>query len=364
MKILQVIPSLAIGGAEVFTSELSSELVQLGHKVDLINITGLLEERVLRCINPGIDIVNLYLRPYSFKVFKEIKRVLNRNEYDAIISHLTPCLLQVGFAIKNSSCSSSWIHVEHSIQNGTINNLYTKFVAKKLYANTSAIVTVSEIIKHKLMIENYPILKEKCYTIHNGIDTKRWCIPTVKNINNDLKTFAIVGRLEKVKGHIEFIKTLALNKNKLIGKIKIIIAGSGSMEHKIKACIYKHDLKKMIILKGHCDNPRDIYLDSDCVLIPSRWEGLPIALLEAMSCGRMVISMAVGGIPEVLDNDCGILIQPGKYDRFVESIIDVANGKVNVDIMGHNARKKVEKTFSLNSSVNKYIMLIDQLKNK
>jgi glycosyltransferase involved in cell wall biosynthesis len=65
-----------------------------------------------------------------------------------------------------------------------------------------------------------------------------------------------------------------------------------------------------VIWLGHVDDTALLYQAADVVCLPSRAEGLPLALLEAQACGRMVVASRVGGVPGGIDPHSGILVEP------------------------------------------------------
>jgi glycosyltransferase involved in cell wall biosynthesis len=85
----------------------------------------------------------------------------------------------------------------------------------------------------------------------------------------------------------------------------------------------------------------------------SDWEGLPIALLEAMSMGCVPVVTDAGGIPEVVDDTCGIVYAKEDIDRAVAAILSLVQDRRSLQGYSGNARKKVEDYFSLNSMVDK-----------
>ena len=82
--------------------------------------------------------------------------------------------------------------------------------------------------------------------------------------------------------------------------------------------------------------------EAGIVLIPSRSEGLPVALLEAMAYGRAVVATAVGGIPDVLRDDVdGVIVAPGEGDAFVAAVAALVDDPARVVRLGGSARERV-----------------------
>ena len=86
----------------------------------------------------------------------------------------------------------------------------------------------------------------------------------------------------------------------------------------------------------------------DCFVLPSLFETFPITLLEAMSCGKASVASAVGGIPELIDNDKdGILVPPGDVDALMHVLKRFIEDRELMVVLGKAARDKILQQFSL-----------------
>ena len=121
------------------------------------------------------------------------------------------------------------------------------------------------------------------------------------------------------------VEVLVKNKTKIHGKAKFIFGGDGETD-KLKKIIEQESLGELIEFVGWVDGNQKIDLlnNSNVFILPSYNEGLPIAILEAMSYGLAIISTNVGGIPEIV-NQNGILINPGDKIKLTEAIFRYIN---------------------------------------
>jgi glycosyltransferase involved in cell wall biosynthesis len=112
------------------------------------------------------------------------------------------------------------------------------------------------------------------------------------------------------KAPLDFIKLASAIKNDFPG-VKFILIGDGVLRGKVDALISKLDLKGRVILTGWRHDPAAILSCLDVFVLTSLWEGLPIAVLEAMAAGVPVLATDTGGIGEiVLDGVTGYLVKP------------------------------------------------------
>ncbi len=103
---------------------------------------------------------------------------------------------------------------------------------------------------------------------------------------------------------------------------------------------------------------------SDIFILPSFAEGLPIALLEAMACELPVISTRVGGIPDLVDRENGILIEPGDARGLTKALEILIKDKKLRETMGANNRKKIINNYSISIMVDKIINIYNDINRK
>ena len=98
----------------------------------------------------------------------------------------------------------------------------------------------------------------------------------------------------------------------------------------------------------------------DLFVLPSVSEGLPNVVLEAMACSLPVVATSVGGVPEILANkQNGILVPPRDPMAIATAILELLDNRERRVSIGLNARKFVEKKFSLETQVNQFQKLYD-----
>lgn len=189
---------------------------------------------------------------------------------------------------------------------------------------------------------------ENCVVLENGIDTERLKIAITDNKNHP-HSFVALGRLGERKGTYDLIEAIRLVK-KEIPDIKCYLAGDGDID-KCKEIVEKEKLDKNVVIIGWANFNKKIELlkKSSVLVLPSYNEGLPMAILEGMACGKAIISTRVGAIPEVIKDQNGILIEPGDIAALANAILkycvdDYAvqmAGKANIDIIASQYSMRV-----------------------
>lgn len=216
-------------------------------------------------------------------------------------------------------------------------------------------------VKDFLMSANYVIaLSEKwkknfeskfqlknCIVLQNGIDIKKYerARHYPKTLN---KKFLFLGRVIEDKGIFDLIKALSISVKKY-SDICIYIGGEGETS-KVSELILKYKLENNLKLIGWLDETKkiDVLTNVDTFILPSHYEALPMSILEAMACGKAIISTRVGAIPEVvINNENGIIIEPGDIQGLANAMKKVLIDIEFVKKCFENNIKKIEKSFSM-----------------
>lgn len=148
--------------------------------------------------------------------------------------------------------------------------------------------------------------------VPNGVDTMRFCpgnraaARAALGLPLDAPIVGVVARLETVKGVDVAIRGLALCPRDAL----LVIAGDGSERARLAALADRIGVAPLVRFLGHVSDPRTVYRALDVFCLPSRAEGLPLALLEAQACGVPAVATDVGGVPEALCPTTGTLVPP------------------------------------------------------
>jgi len=162
--------------------------------------------------------------------------------------------------------------------------------------------------------------------IENGIDLLRFenvsgdGVRTEFGVPEGAALLGLVGRLHPAKGHADLLAALAVLEKERIN-LRCLLIGSGELREAIEKDIEQRELKNRVILTGQRSDVPRLLAALDVLVMPSRWEGLPMTLLESMAMGKAVVATTVGGIPDVItDNREGLLVAPGDVDALAEAL--------------------------------------------
>ena len=188
----------------------------------------------------------------------------------------------------------------------------------------SGVASVSADLKRKMQKIGIPA--SKIHVIYNGIDHQRFHpLPRSLARNflklDDSRIILFVGNLKKEKGCLDLLDAFIALASKHLN-LRLYIAGTGAMKKAIEQRRTQSELEDRICLLGNVDHAalNHWYNAADLVCLPSYNEGVPNVLLEAMACGTPVVATNVGGIPEIVTVDTGILLESGDIQALSQSI--------------------------------------------
>jgi glycosyltransferase involved in cell wall biosynthesis len=168
--------------------------------------------------------------------------------------------------------------------------------------------------------------------------------------------FVSVGNLYPVKGHMLLLKALAsLHRSGRERPWRLAIAGRGEEEGPLRAYAAAEGLDGRVHLLGYRQDIPDILAAADLFVMPSLSEGLPLALVEAMSAGLPVVASEVGGIPEVVEHDHEALLVPaGEPEALAAALSRLMHDDAAREALGAAARRRALSDFGVRAMGDAY----------
>jgi len=182
----------------------------------------------------------------------------------------------------------------------------------------------------------------------NPVDTELFTpevAPYVGKDGNELILVCPRRLVEKNGVHflVEAMPGILANNN-----VKLVIAGDGMLRGRIERRVKQLGIEKEVLLLGTVPNEDmpAVLSSADLIVIPSLMEATSIAALESMSSGKAVAASAVGGLPEIIDDSVGFLMEPGNPDDIAKKINDALGDTQLLEEKGRRARKRVAENWS------------------
>ncbi|MBZ5641823.1 MAG: glycosyltransferase [Acidobacteriia bacterium] len=222
------------------------------------------------------------------------------------------------------------------------------YVVGQLVAQTlrkaSFVVTVSNALRERAIRFGTP--PEKCRTIHNGCDfevfrpASRAAARLELSIDLGAEVVVFVGRLVALKGLRDLMEAAAILKASR-PRLRLVCIGDGPMGPELLQRSSRPDLKGLVQFVGSA-NPKEIarwLAASNVLCLPSHSEGCPNVVIEAISCGRPVVASSVGGIPELLNPNCGMLVPPKNARELARTLSRALDHPWNEEQIANSSRR-------------------------
>jgi len=340
LKILHIDPERHWGGGEAQVLGLLSYLAERGHRNDLLtHPDGRLfrESQVLSVRTIPLVVRNdLDLRPIP-----RLRRLIRHENYDIVHFHT-----------KRAHALSFWLSsgiprpkcvVTRRMDYPETNNWYTRCLYNR---KVQGVVAISQKIFELLVQAG--VEQKKIRLIHDGIDPGPFeSAANNRDMNSECVVVGMAAVLEERKGH-RFLLEAAQRLKTQGCRIQYRLAGDGSLRQSLEKAAIQLGLKDDVQFCGFVSDIPTFLSQVDIFVLPSLFEGLGVAVLEAMAAGKPVIASRVGGLAEIVhDGVTGFLVMPGNAQGLAAAIAKLAGDRFLSREMGQRGRTRLLEHFTL-----------------
>ena len=197
-----------------------------------------------------------------------------------------------------------------------------------------------------------PVHWDKLRIVRCAIDPTALPAPSQASADGSVSLIC-VGRLSSEKGHAGLLSSLKTVTDNGHGA-RLCIVGDGPLMASLRAQTALLGLDRLVTFAGRLDEQATLkaIADSECLVLPSLMEGLPVVLMEAMALGRPVLTSWVAGIPELVDpGRNGLLFAPGDWDSLTEQLTLLVADPALRARLGTAAKQRIHPEFSIRHAV-------------
>lgn len=252
------------------------------------------------------------------------------------------------------ACKVKWLAVEHGFTSEDLKvGIYQRLGAVLCGLASRVVVTSPQLAA---LLGRFRPLRSKPEYVANAVDLELISKNThgaqaAEGIRGNLKPdssktlIGCIGRFSPEKGQADLLQTLEQSEV-LRQQAHLLLIGEGPEENKILEYLDKRDLKSCVSLLPYQHNIADWYGVLDVLVVPSRSEGMPNVLLEAMAFGKACAVFAVGAIPSVIfDGENGMLARPGDFEVLRSKLEQLVLDKELRARIGSAAKQDVLRRF-------------------
>lgn len=371
-----VLPYLKSRGTEKQALRLASGFIERGAGVVLFVVQGWGLESMYRAFeNAGIRVVNVGpaidegKKKIRFHRVFQLARLIRSFGCTVLLSRAGMTNQITGFAGLLTSIPTAVVLSGASVKEETLSVLKKWIASLRLAIRLgfpNRIISVSNEGASNFSLR-YPALAKKVKAVPNGVDRLDADVVHKQPFLNSSKFyFCYSGSLEINRKGIDVLvdalKVLVLEYG--VVNAGIVLIGAGQDENQIKSSLHNKGLDDHVMFAGEQSEPYALMSQCQAFVLPSRKEGLPNALLEAMSLGMCAIATDCDTGPrEIITHGVdGLLVPPDDHRRLAEAMSKVMHNKMLREELGNQAKITIEKKFSLEKMIDGYFELLTERK--
>lgn len=344
MKILQILPQLTVGGVETGTVDLARYLKRHGLESVVVSAGGPL---VAQLEAEGIPHYKLPVASKAFWVMvgaaRQLRKIIIREKVD-IVHARSRVPAWVAFMATRGT-DAVFITTAHGH--------YSRHIFSPAMGWGKFTIVPSAVIGRYMMAQ-FKVPWENIRLIPRSVDLERYrfrgAAPAKKEAG---PLIGVVGRLSPVKGHVYFLKAMALvlrtypdARAWIVGGVS---PGKESYKEELEVWCRRLGLREAVVFCGNRKDIPEVLGQLDCLVMPSVVEeSFGRVIIEAQAIGVPVVASRIGGIYEVIsDGQDGLLVDPRDHEGLAEGMLKVLQDRSFAERLIENGRRKVEEFYAL-----------------
>lgn len=358
IEIIELLPELDPGGAERVVLWIAEHLAnrekEMRFSIAAIDAGGALAQRFREIGCPVFD-----LGGGTIAAIRRLRQLLIQRRPALLNSHLFRAHLLAAMALRKGD-PVRWIATEHQAD--------PRAWARKLFAlaarKASLVTAVSESVRQQMLDDRLP--PDRVVTIPNGIDLRpvdqAQPLPrTSLGLRQTSQVVLMVGRLVPQKG-VDVLLKAAASLADLWPRLHLLIAGDGRDRLHLEMIAQRLLISKRVTFLGQRDDVPQLMKTADVIAMPSRWEGLPLAMLEAMAAGRAIVATSVEGHRDVLaDGESALMVPPENPTALASAISRLLADPQLCRRLGQAAEARARRDYSAQRMASQYALLYEEM---
>lgn len=327
MKILNVIDTLNMGGAENLLINSAPLIKKQGYDIEILVISNTNNFLYRQLVDSGIKVIRLNSgKVYSPLNLKKIREIILHGNYDIVHTHLFSSQLWTSLAVQtidDKTLNTKFVTTEHNTHNRRRKFSVLKLLDRFIYSKYETVISISEDTEKELIKWVTPSKDEriKFKVIKNGVPIlkyqmakpyeKKDILPHLDDYN--IKVICMVARFSEQKDQDTLIRAMEL----LPDNIHLVLIGGGPLIESHKELTNKLGLDKRIHFLGIRNDVENILKTVEIMVLSSHWEGFGLVAVEGMASGLPVVVSDVKGLNDIID-DSDLKFKVGNVKELVK----------------------------------------------
>jgi len=366
-RIMFIVPWMVMGGADRVNLDLIEGLTSRGHDITVCATlqTDHQWEHEFTRFTPDVFVLPNILRASDFPRF--LAYLIQSRQIDTVI--VTASIIGYQFLpyLRSVSPGVAFVDMCHVEDPNWLNGGFPRFGVGYQDLLDLNIVTTGYLAE---WMRDWGADSSRIRLMYTGVRVQsklavevRGRVRTELNISADMPVIVFAGRLCEQKRPDMLVEILRVARDSGL-KFQALVIGEGELGAKLKSLLKRYRLSSSVSMLGSVPHQRwlDILAASDILLMPSQFEGISIALLEAMAAGVIPVVANVGGQVEIVSQDAGILIPHGdnEIEQYLEALTSLINEPARLHSMSANCKALVASKFSWDQMIDNFQGILDE----
>ncbi len=363
IRVLQLIDGMGNGGAEALLVTFAAGLDRQRFDLHLISLRHTPDQRLVRQVRAlGVPVTQLHQRnAYDIPALLAIVRYIRRHRIDIIHTHLLAADIMgrlagwlTGHPVVSTIHNNRTDLDEEPRRRQWLERWTARLLGRRL-------VVVSELLREEITAW-FGLPPERVITIANGVDTERFrprpgfdrAAVRRHLVGGDYPLITNVARLmpQKAQHHLIDAARIVLA---ACPDVRFVLVGEGPLRPDLEAQAAALGLSDRVILAGFRPDVPDILAASDVFVLSSLWEGMPVALLEAMAAGCAAVATDVGGVRQVLRHEVnGLLVPPADPPALAAALLRLCRDPAYTRHLGQAGQAWATREYGMRAWVGKW----------
>lgn len=353
LRVCHLIHSLGPGGAEDVLVDLAKASRRTAIDVSVVSMMRAGEERhAEQLLSLGIPVRSLGMASrWDPRALRRGVAVTSELLPDIVHTHLKHADL-VGAHVA-SRLGVPLVSTLHLIEDGPtpVGRVKRRLAAAVRRRRAALTIAVSDALRQWYLAE-FGVPASQVVTVRNGVSaaaaisaTQRTALRADLGVPPGALLAAFVGLMRPGKGHDELLDAVEQMPNNV--DVRYVLAGDGPLRAVLAARVRANPLlERAVVFAGFRDDIGSLLQAADLLIHPSRFDALPTAVIHGLAAGLPIVASNVGGIPEIVTPDVGVLVRPQDRRGLAQAITTMARESAMRAQMGAAARRRFEQEFA------------------
>lgn len=350
-RVMLVVQSLRVGGAETMVEALANALVRNGCFVRVVALQA--EESIIsvRLRESGVPLTMMGKRPgVDLSLIGRLAREMELFNPSVVHSHLP--ILHYVVPSANRAGVPILVHTLHNIASRETRSHIKAAFNGRCYRSGRVIPVALSEINRQSIVERYHLKVADIPIVPNGIDLSRYRRRSSYSIGEAFEVVNIA-RFEEAKNHAAIVEAVEILEQRGI-KARFHLYGTGSLQQRTADMAKAKGLSDAIVFHGVTDDVPAALASADAFVLPSLYEGMPMVLIEAMASGLPIIASKVGGIPDMVADGVSALLCEPRSDSIADGLERLATEEALRMRLGSAAAER-SRLFGSDAMASRYL---------